>query len=112
MTFTFPTEFTPKGVDEAQQRIEAFLKGSRELPTAAEQGLLETATEVRGSSLAQLNKKPADRAAQATFAYAAAVVRGINYARAGRGRLLALGANNALQELYELKKAFKNAGVT
>jgi hypothetical protein len=108
--FTYPQDITPKAITEAQQQIRDFLSGAASLPMAGESGIVDAATAVRTAGKALIDKKQSDRLGWLQFTWGAAVVRGVNYARAGRGRMLALGANNALQELYEEKNIAKRGG--
>jgi hypothetical protein len=108
--FTYPQDITPKSITTAQEQIRAFLSGASSLPMAGESGIVEAAEAVRDAGKQLIEKKQADRLGWLQFTWGAAVVRGVNYARAGRGRLLALGANNALQELYEERNAAKRGG--
>lgn len=97
-----PLKVTPAEREAEGEAIRNFLTGATPAIPFVNEGDWESEAEalVTAGSRA-IEQNAANLPGWARYTWGKALLRGVPYARASRGRMLALGAQNAFRELYE-----------
>ncbi len=96
-----PVEIEPFAREAQMEDLSSYLKGAASLPLAGETDWADKATEHIEAGKERIEANPGDAGGWVLYVFGQTLQRNMGYACARRGKLLALGANNAYREIYE-----------